>query len=41
MIRNLAVLETNVTDQASPGIGSGGVRIRADHIEMVGINEFD
>ena len=41
MIRNLAVLETNVTDQASPGLGSGGVRIRADHIEMVGINEFD
>ncbi len=41
VIRNLAVLETNVTDQASPGLGSGGVRIRADHIEMVGINEFD
>ena len=41
VIRNLAVLETNVTDQASPGIGSGGVRIRADHIEIVGIHEFD
>ncbi|MEP7152933.1 MAG: filamentous hemagglutinin N-terminal domain-containing protein [Nitrospira sp.] len=41
VIRNRAVLETNVTEQASPGVGSGGVRIRADHIEMVGINEFD
>ena len=41
VIRNLAVLETNVTDQASPGIGSGGVRIRADHIEMIGVPDFD
>lgn len=41
VIRNLAVLETNVTEQASAGIGSGGVRIRADHIEIVGIPGFD
>ncbi len=41
LIQNLAVLESNVTDQASPGIGSGGVRIRADHIEIVGVPEFD
>ncbi len=41
VIQNLAVLETNVTDQASPGIGSGGVRIRADHIEIVGVPEID
>lgn len=41
VIRNLAVLETNVTDQASPGAGSGGVRIRAGHIEIVGIPGFD
>ena len=41
VIRNLAVLETNVTDQASPGIGSGGVRIRADHIEIVGVPDLE
>lgn len=41
VIRNLAVLETNVTDQASPGLGSGGVRIRADHIEIAGVPDFE
>ena len=41
LIQNLAVLETNVTDQASPGIGSGGVRIRADHIEIVGVPDLE
>ena len=41
VIRNLAVLETNVTDQASPGVGSGGVRIRADHIEIAGVPDLE
>ncbi len=41
VIRNLAVLETNVTEQASPGVRSGGVRIRADHIELAGILDFE
>jgi len=41
VIRNLAVLETNVTNQASQGIGSGGVRIRADHIEIAGVPDFE
>jgi filamentous hemagglutinin family protein len=41
VIQHLAVLETNVTDQASAGIGSGGVRIRADHIEIAGTPDFE
>jgi filamentous hemagglutinin family protein len=41
LIQNLAVLETNVTDQASAGIGSGGVRIRADHIEIAGVPDLE
>lgn len=41
VIRNLAVIETNVTDQASSGVGSGGVRIRADHIDIVGVPDFE
>ena len=41
LIQNLAVLETNVTDQASAGIGSGGVRIRADRIEIAGTSDFE
>jgi len=41
VIRNLAILETNVTDQASPGVESGGVRIRADHIEIAGVTDFE
>jgi filamentous hemagglutinin family protein len=41
VIRNLAILETNVTDQASPGVGSGGVHIRADHIEIAGVPDFE
>ncbi|HSE58680.1 MAG TPA: filamentous hemagglutinin N-terminal domain-containing protein [Nitrospiraceae bacterium] len=40
LIRNRAILETNVTDDAAPGIGSGGVRVRANHIEIAGILDF-
>lgn len=41
VIRNLAVLETNVTDQASPGLGSAGVHIRAGYIEIAGVPDFE
>jgi filamentous hemagglutinin family protein len=37
VIQNGAVLETNVTENVAPGIGSGGVRVKADRIEIVGI----
>ncbi len=37
MIQNTGVLETNVSPDVAPGIGSGGVRVTADHIEIVGV----
>jgi filamentous hemagglutinin family protein len=37
VIQNGAVLETNVAENVASGIGSGGVRVTADHIEIVGI----
>jgi len=40
VIQNAAVLETNVAADTS-GVGSGGVRIRADRIEILGIPDFD
>ncbi|MCS6288212.1 MAG: filamentous hemagglutinin N-terminal domain-containing protein [Nitrospira sp.] len=41
VIQNGATLETNVTENASPGVGSGGVRVRADRIEMIGVPESE
>ncbi len=41
VVQNLAVLESNVTEQAWPGIVSGGVRIRADHIEIAGVPDLE
>ena len=36
VIKNGSVLETNVTEEASPGIGSGGIRVKADSVEVRG-----
>ena len=41
VIRNLAVLETNVSENVAPGIGSDGVRVKADRIEIAGVPDFD
>ena len=40
VIQNAAVLETNVAENVAPGIGSGGVHVKADHIEIVGSLDF-
>jgi filamentous hemagglutinin family protein len=37
LIQNLAVIETNVADNATPGIQYGGVNITAGHIEIAGV----
>src|SRR5215472_8575640 len=37
VIQNGAVLETQVAQNVAPGIGSGGVRVKADRIEIVGV----
>ena len=36
MIRNAALLETNVLGSANPGITYGGVQVKAEHIEIDG-----
>ena len=35
VIRDAAALETNVGENVAPGIGSGGVRVKADRIEIL------
>ena len=35
VIQDGAFLETNVTEEAAPGIGSGGVYVKADRIEIL------
>jgi filamentous hemagglutinin family protein len=35
VIRDAAVLETNVSENVASGIGSGGVRVKADRIEIL------
>ena len=37
VIRNAAILETNVLGNVTPGVTYGGVQIQADHIEIAGI----
>jgi filamentous hemagglutinin family protein len=39
LIQNKAILEANVATNASPGAGSGGVRIEADRIGIVGVTD--
>jgi filamentous hemagglutinin family protein len=41
VIKNTGVLETNVSPNVAPGIGSGGVRVTADRIEILGIPDFE
>ena len=41
VIREAAVLETNVGPNVAPGIGAGGVRVKADRIEIVGSQDFE
>src|SRR5215831_2515272 len=37
VIQNAGVLETNVAQNVAPGIGSGGVHVKADQIEILGV----
>lgn len=41
VIQNGAVLETNVSENVAPGIGSGGVHVKADRIEILGSQDFE
>jgi filamentous hemagglutinin family protein len=41
VIRNLAALETNVTNNATPGATYEGVHVRADRIEILGVLPSD
>ena len=41
VIQNLAVIETNVAGNSTPGVTYGGVHVKADHIEIVGVQDFD
>jgi large exoprotein involved in heme utilization and adhesion len=41
IIQNGALLETNVTTTAAPSVGSGGVHVKADRIEILGVPDFD
>ena len=37
VIKNLAVIETNLTGNATPGVQYGGVHVEADHIKILGV----
>jgi filamentous hemagglutinin family protein len=41
MIENGAVLETNVSGNATPGVTYGGVHVKADRIEILGSLDFE
>lgn len=41
VIQNGAIVETNVSENVAPGIGSGGVHVKADRIEILGLVDFD
>ena len=41
VIQNGAVLETNVSGNATPGSQYGGVHVKADRIEIIGTQDFD
>lgn len=41
VIRNGALIDTSVVGNATPGVQYGGVHIKADHIEVSGIADFD
>lgn len=40
VIQNEGILESNVAENAAPGIGSGGVHVKADRIEILGPQDF-
>ncbi|WNM58595.1 two-partner secretion domain-containing protein [Candidatus Nitrospira allomarina] len=40
VIQNGASLQTNVSENAAPGIGSGGIHVKADRIEILGPQDF-
>jgi filamentous hemagglutinin family protein len=41
VIQNAAVLETNIMDNATPGVQYGGVHVKADQIQIIGSLDFD
>ncbi|HBP90458.1 MAG TPA: hypothetical protein DD706_22540 [Nitrospiraceae bacterium] len=40
VIQNEGILETNVAENAAPGVGSGGVHMKGDRIEILGPRDF-
>src|SRR5262245_14942115 len=41
VIQNAAVLETNVSGNATPGVQYGGTHVKADSIEIIGSQDFE
>lgn len=41
VIQNAAVLETNLSGNATPGVQYGGVHVKADSIEIIGSQDFE
>ena len=41
VIQNAAVLETNVSGNATPGVQYGGIHVKANTIEIIGSQDFD
>ena len=41
VIQNAAILETNVSGNATPGVQYGGIHVKADSIEIIGSQDFE